>query len=529
MMKTGNRLTITVTDQETEYAIQCEEGQNILSALTCQKPGFSAPCGGNGICGKCRICLMDGFLAVSSQDKIIFTQNELEEGYRLACTAFPTSNCAVRLCMDKEEKIEVVTDNSRESEWKKDLRCSTKMAGDEYGIAVDLGTTTIAMQLIQKENKEVIGTHTALNPQRSSGADVLSRIQASCAGKKEVLQLQVRNALKDGIKILAQNCGITLDKIREIVIAANTTMVHLLMGYPCDSLGVAPFIPHSVEAALLDGKSIFPDMDEGCKVKIVPGISAFVGGDIVAGLYACGMMHSECVNLFLDLGTNGEMVLGNRENILVTSAAAGPAFEGGNISCGIGSIKGAISKVKLTDHHRAVVETIGKKPPIGICGTGVIEAISEMVQNGLIDKTGLLEKQYFDSGFFLAENEQHRPVVLTQRDIREIQMAKAAIRAGIEVLMSKYGADCERIDTVYLAGGFGYYADVEKMALIGMIPDALKEKTIAVGNTSLLGARSLLFEEADWNQLEIIRSRAEEISLALDHEFQMQYMKHINF
>ena len=232
--------------------------------------------------------------------------------------------------------------------------------------------------------------------------------------------------------------------------------------------------------------------------------------------------------MFIDLGTNGEMAVGNRDKLLVTSTAAGPAFEGGNISCGVGSVAGAVYGVSI-ENGQARVKTIGDRPPVGICGTGVIEVTAELFRTELLDETGLLDEDYFDDGFLLAETAEGQKITFTQKDVRELQLAKAAVRGGLETLLVRYGIGYEELEHVYVAGGFGVHLDMEKAVAIGLLPEEVLGKIKAVGNTSLGGAAVY---GQDPEAEEICRrmiENAEEIDLSTDKEFQDHYMDAMYF
>lgn len=227
--------------------------------------------------------------------------------------------------------------------------------------------------------------------------------------------------------------------------------------------------------------------------------------------------------MLIDLGTNGEMAIGNKDRIISTSTAAGPAFEGGNISHGIGSVRGAICSVSMED-GKIFYDTIGNAPALGICGTGVLDITAELVARGIVDETGLLDDDYFDDGVKIADSPGGEPIVFTQQDVREIQLAKAAVRAGIEVLMRRFGVGCEDIDTVYLAGGFGFKIDTDKAMAIGLLPEGFRGKIRVAGNTSLQGARACLFDEGQLSAAEMLGACAGEISLGGDAFFNQCYM-----
>lgn len=427
------------------------------------------------------------------------------------------------------------------SEKEDTVNCDALKGGNEkgniYAIAIDLGTTTLAFSLVDMVSKQILHTLTMLNSQRKYGADVLSRIQASVDGKQDELREFIQKDLREGIDELLKEYKITKEGnnlseqqsmyIDYIVISGNTTMIHFLMGYDCSTLGIYPFAPVNTELISGTVEEIIGYKQPGADIKttILPSISAFIGGDIVAGLYALDFAGKKEISLFVDLGTNGEIALGNCDRILTTSVAAGPAFEGGNISCGTGSVAGAICAVEINrnDVSDIKLNTIHNVPPCGICGTGVIETVAELLKCGLVDETGLLVDEYFDTGFSLTNTQN--PIVFTQQDIRQFQLAKAAVRTGIEILIKEYDITTDEIDKVYIAGGFGYHLNVAKAASIGLIPQELTSKTTAVGNTSLAGAVKYLTDPNASHILQRIKNASEDIILANDSDFQELYLK----
>jgi len=256
---------------------------------------------------------------------------------------------------------------------------------------------------------------------------------------------------------------------------------------------------------------------------MMPGISTFVGADIVSGMIAVDMDQSDEVCLLVDLGTNGEMVIGSREKMVSASTAAGPAFEGGNISCGVAGIPGAISSVSIEDGE-PTVGTIGDRPAIGLCGTGVLETVYELLKDELIDETGLMDDDYFDDGFPLAEG-----VVFTNKDVREVQLAKSAIRAGIEVLLQEYGVGYDGVARVYIAGGFGEKINQEKAIGIGLLPEEFDGKIIPIGNSSLAGAVMLAKDPSLGERFARVAAAAGETALAENPKFNDLYMDHMFF
>lgn len=522
------------------------EGESLLDTLTRYGIDAHGECAGNGSCGKCKIKVLDGDLKLSGQDKSILSDEDLDKGIRLSCMAYPDSSCSITLISKEETECYVVTDIANNitidsvNDNVKDIVNGDRLhhdnnstsytdisslvnssLSDSYIVGIDIGTTTIAVSLADKISQRVKQVYTAINPQRRYGADVISRIMSANDGKLITLRDVIRNELYMGICEVALIEGITIDKVSNIIIAGNTTMVHILMGYSCSGIGAYPFSPVSLSQIDCRMKDLFPCVYE-VPVTVMPGISVFVGGDITSGLMTCGFDKLDKPCLFIDIGTNGEMAIGDEDRILVSSTAAGPAFEGGNISCGVGSVPGAISQVSWTLEGMKYI-TIGNKPPIGLCGTGVIELVSELLDIGVIDNTGLMSEPYFTEGYEIAG------LRFIQKDIRELQLAKAAIRTGIELLIKRYNIGYTDIDKVFLAGGFGYKLDIIKAVHIGLIPEELGDKVIAVGNTCLSGTIKYAANNEVKESIDHIISVAKEIHLSKDEDFNKMYVEYMSF
>ena len=511
---------VTVCREGKENTFLLKDGQSLMEGLIEAGYQFSAACGGKGRCGKCRVQLLEGKVPATAEDESVFSEKELAEGWRLSCRMYPKEDIKVGFALNDESRFEVLGGET-----------AVTQGGEmesAYDVAVDIGTTTIAMELIGCDSGQVLGTAAFINSQRVYGADVITRIKASMDGKKEELRKHIRQDLGRGLKELAKKAGISLADIRKVIISGNTTMGHLLMGYDCDSLGVFPFTPVNIDFIRGAAEEILGMEGTKAEAVLLPGISTYVGGDIVSGLYACGFEREEEICMLIDLGTNGEMGIGNREKMLVTSTAAGPAFEGGNISWGAGSVAGAICSVKINGTD-VEYKTIQDEAPMGICGTGVVETVAELVKEELVDEMGSLDEDYFDDGFPLAKTLDGREIVFTQQDVREIQLAKAAIRAGVETLVLRYGITKEQVKKVYVAGGFGYKLDKEKAIAIGMLPEEFADKIETVGNSSLAGARQYLRDAAGEERLSKIVETSEEIGLSTDKDFNEFYMDGMMF
>ena len=511
---------VNITIKETGQVVSCKGEQTILQAFLEHGIYCNSPCGGNGTCGKCKIILCEGDIPVTTEDKKFYTKEQIEKGFRLACKSIPTTDCVISF-QDTEKEFEVVTEGQH---IQKDQGKICKEAA-KMGIGIDIGTTTVAVCLYDMESGQMLASYTDLNRQRQYGADVISRMQASNTGKKAELQACIKQELAEGILEVTKD--VDKNKVEKIVIAGNTTMIHLLMGYSCKTLGVAPFTPVNIDTIYTDTIELLDIEEVSCRIMIMPGITTFVGGDIVSGLYAVDADWEKEPVLFIDLGTNGEMAVGKQDRFLVTSTAAGPAFEGGNITWGTGSIRGAVCKAVLNNDSMQI-ETIGHAKPVGICGTGVIELTAELLNHDLIEESGLLDEEYFEDGYPVAHTEDGEAIVFTQKDIREIQLAKAAVRAGMETLLDAYGITYEQVAKVYVAGGFGYKMNIAKSVVIGLFPEELQDKIMAVGNSSLSGAAKALTETSQSRIKEIVDA-SEEISLSNDKRFQEYYMEYMMF
>lgn len=523
-------IKILVEDQGKKY--DCEAGSILIETLRQHGVRMDAPCGGSGRCGKCRVRVVNGELPVTAEDRAFLSVREIEAGVRLACVARPTRDLRIRVLARPAKQIAAVAGM--------DTPGSVKPA-ENCGIAVDIGTTTLAACLYGWPDGKVYETVTAVNSGRDFGADVLSRMEASNRGKRARLQELLQEDVRGLLAELLRRTGVRAEKIQKIVIAANMTMVHLLMGYSCETLGRAPFVPANKRMICADAMRILGESELRCPVTILPAVSAFVGGDIVSGMLSLGMDKGSDTVLLLDVGTNGEMALRHNGQIFVTSTAAGPAFEGGGISCGCASVPGAICSVRLAQDQTDLgispadkkegltVRTIGGAAPVGICGSGVLELVSEMLHRKLLDETGLLCEQYRESGFLLGKTASGEPVVFTQGDVRALQLAKGAIRAGIEALLAAAGVRAQEVSQICLAGGFGVRMDEHAAIRIGLLPEEFRGRIRPVGNSSLSGA----VYAGGCAQLapvcEELLAQCRQVTLAEQPEFEENYVKYMDF
>lgn len=535
-------------------------GRRVLDFLREMKIAISSPCNGAGVCGGCEVRLIEGTLPVTPEDSRLITERDLKDGWRLACRAIPQKDIVIEVPDAPAAEEHIVSVGAEKAsgagaEGKPVIpksasgsaaqKASSPVSGDShFGVAVDIGTTTLAASLVDLSSGQVFKTETAVNHQRTFGSDVVSRVQAAMNGHAEELQSLIRSDLRKLAESLSRSVP---GAISRIVIAANTTMLHLLMGWDSSGLTTYPFHPVSLGGETYPASEVLgaglPTAFDHCTVTLVHGISTYVGGDITAGLLASDFDKRSDPAFFLDLGTNGEMAVGNKDHLTVASAAAGPALEGGNISQGVSSVPGAICDVSINGVSVAI-RTIADAAPSGICGTGVIAAVAELLKSGIIDRTGKLREPYFHKGFPLTADGAIR---FTQQDIREVQLAKGAIRAGIACLLEAFAADkagdrkklSPEINNfkdpipaghLVLAGGFGYYLNPEKAAAIGLIPAeyARDHRTESAGNTALMGAVRCLTDPDAPARLQHIIDISEEDVLGNDPHFQELYIKYMN-
>lgn len=489
-----------------------------------------APCAGNGTCGKCKVKLKTK-LPYSKEEQKLLSVEEQNDGIHLACQVAGSYADEVE-CLDIDRQIE---DSMQTIEWdvvegamqtiENDMLADT--AKETFALGIDLGTTTIAVALLRLSDGIVIGTQSGINHQRIYGQDVISRITVALEGRAAFLRQKVREDLRKIIEKIIKEYQVGYEQITKVALAANTTMIHLLMGYDCKGLSAYPFEGIHLEGISGSAKEILGETRLDCRMYLFPGLSPFVGGDILSGIYELDMLHRERPVLFVDLGTNGEMVLGNKDRLLISSVAAGPAFEGGNISCGVGSVAGAISDVTITNGVCHVF-TIGEKKPAGLCGTGLIALISEMLNNGLLQQNGTMADE-LHGVYEIATDDFGDKITLLQKDVREFQLAKSAIYAGMKTLRKRSGYAANEIETVYLAGGFGSYLDVEKAIETGLLPGEWRGRYQWLGNSSLKGVVSYLKRGEEETTFLEIKERAKEVVLALDEEFEREYVEHMGF
>jgi uncharacterized 2Fe-2S/4Fe-4S cluster protein (DUF4445 family) len=472
-------------------AVEIEAARNALLLALLGEHGIEFPCGGEGLCGGCRVRVLSGWLPITEADHRQLSPQELVDGWRLACHARASGPVTLEC-----------------GQWRMDVLSDTAPlapAGKSgLGIAVDLGTTTVAAQMIDLSSGDVLAVETMLNPQAALGSDVMSRIRAVLEGAD--LTTAIRRALGGTIRKLSTGRE---SQVTEVVLVGNTVMHHLFCGIDVEPLAHVPFASPHLEERRFAPRDLSWALPERCVIRFAPCIGGFVGSDVLAGMMAVGMADGDDLVALIDLGTNGEIAIGNRHGVVCASTAAGPAFEAGAIRMGMRAVTGAVSHVSV--HGARVRATvIGDAAPRGICGSGLVDAVAAGLYSGAICASGRIANG--SKIFPVAE-----PVVLYQSDVRELQLAKGAIAAGFKLLLAEIGATVDQLRSVYLAGAFGNYVQVESALAIGLLT-APKGVIRAAGNTALRGAKTLAMqnEAAQMPQLR-------HISLAADAAFQDEF------
>ena len=488
--------------------IPAHDGQTLLEALRLAGLPVSAPCGGKGSCGKCRV------------------RCEGEEV--LACRTPARAGCTVELQELAGGAIAGVSDAFLPT-LETDRAASVRRLPASLGAAVDLGTTTVVAELLNLEDGSSLGTASAWNAQAAFGADVITRCQY-CMEHPDGLE-QLKQVIRQQIHGLIRSLGAEPENLQTLFIAGNTVMQHLYAGISPAGIAVAPFCP----AAFFTGDE---PVEPG--IRYAPCVAGYIGGDITAGLLASGLLLSKKKALFLDIGTNGEMALRMDDGFLGCAVASGPAFEGAGIACGMPGIAGAVSHVRWTG-EKPEFDVIGDVSPQGLCGSGLIDLLAVLLEKGIISGSGMLYgPDEAPDGFedWLGEDDTGRAVFyltadhkvfLTSADVRKLQLAKAAVAAGIAVLLKEADLKAEDLDALYLAGGFGTYMDIRSAVAIGMVPACLTDRTVFLQNSSLAGARIALTRPEAARELDEIRRSFRYLELSGNADFNREFPEQMFF
>lgn len=585
-----------VTFEPIGRTVESEE-KNLLEIARNSNIGIRSDCGGRGVCGKCKVVLIKGKLSdLSEQERKILKSEELQQNYRLACQSEVLSDSiifipkesrlekrkveestidpeieletAVRkilLLLDPPSLVDIRSDVERikakigEFEiplsilrklpellrgnrwevnvvlWKNKLiSIESKQSDQFFGLAIDIGSSKLVCHLVDlKSGKTLAKAHTE-NPQVSFGEDIVSRISYA---KKEENLIRLQRAVVDALSELVDEvCSIakvSAENIYEAVVVGNSVMHHLFFGITPRFIGVSPFTPAVSESISYPAKEIGLKMNPEGFVTSLPLIAGFIGSDATANLLLTKIYNSEELSMIIDIGTNTEIILGNKNKLLACSTPSGPAFEGAHITFGMKAVSGAIEEVEIRDEE-VLYKTIDDQKPKGICGSGMIDLVAELFRNGIINRNGKFLRETWRivreevPKFVIAkaeETEFGRAITVSEKDINEFLLAKAAIKAGWTILSAKLGIKAEEIEKIYLAGSFGKHIDLENARTIGLLPK--NGKVIFAGDSAVSGAKLALKSLRQREEIEKVVKRVEYIELSIEKDFQKVYLRSI--
>ena len=481
---------VRITFKNEDRVICVAKGTTLLEAQARAGLQPDAPCAGRGTCGKC---------------KVLMNSEEV-----LACQTTVDRDAIVELPRAHQEQILTGGISAQ----------AQPDGAHRYALAFDIGTTTVVAYLMNGETGELLSQASMRNPQTQYGADVISRIQMAMEGGADELASCIRSALGELTRQAARNAGIDPGEIALASIVGNTAMHHLLLGIDPSPLTKPPYMPKVAEALELPAAELLPIASNGT-VRVLPNIAGFVGADTVGCLLSTRFDRLEELTLMIDIGTNGELALGDHRSRLACSTAAGPAFEGARISCGMRGADGAVDHVWMEDGQLRW-HVIGEGDAAGLCGSGLLDLVAVLLENGTIDETG---KLLCGDAYQLGDT----VITLTQKDVREVQLAKAAIRAGVELMAEKLGVRVDHIRRVLLAGAFGNFMNPASACRIGMIPPCLLDRIESIGNAAGEGAKLCAVSEGEFEYSKRLASGTEFLELASLPQFQDCYVDALSF
>lgn len=512
---------LSILNSEKEFLF--EAGKSVMDVLVENGVYINNACNGNGTCGKCQVKI-DGQVCLS-------------------CEIFPEEDITIQL-LEKEKKHKVLT-SGYVPEFDFEPQVNLAGEGPKYGVAVDIGTTTVAAALVDMRTGEEVAQASDINPQKIFGLDVLTRITYEVNNPEEgkaKLQQTIVQGLNEMIDQMCSDAGASRKDIYEICVAANCTMLHTLLGVDATPIGIAPYTPVFVEAQKLPAEQIGISLADEAVLYCLPSVSGYVGADIVAGAYVCALDKAQENVLFIDIGTNGEMVLSKKGEMVSCSCAAGPALEGMNITCGMRAADGAIEDLTITEDG-VKLAVIGDKEAEGLCGSGILAVIKELVRCGFLKKNGaFIQKDSLDESDYRYDMIRldgkkrefvvkggDNPIIVTQGDVRQVQLAKGAILSGVKAMLSEAGMEMGQVDKVMIAGQFGAHLPAESIVGTEILPEELKEKIVYVGNSSKTGAYMALMSGKVKADMERLASEIAYIELAETEGYERLFAECINF
>ena len=415
---------------------------------------------------------------------------------------------------------------------------SEDTTGKNYGIALDIGTTTVVVYLVDLNNGKTLKAKASYNKQIAFGDDVITRIMyAEDKDGLNRLCTAIKGTINNLINKIAAEENILLTDINAVYCAGNTTMMHLFLNIPPCNIRKEPYIPVFNKCPVIKSRDTGLNINPEGIISCAPGVASYVGGDITAGVLACGMDNYSTISLLVDLGTNGEIVLGNKDWMLCCACSAGPAFEGVGIKCGMHAVNGAIERIELIENKsRVKYSTIDNMKPRGICGSGLLDIPAELLKNNVINRAGkfvpenssLVRKSDNNNEYEFVivspeESATGEKIVITESDIQNLMRSKGAVFLGIEILLKQVGLKFEDIEHIYVSGGFGTHIDIEKAIIIGLFPDISRDKFSFIGNSSITGAKICLLSRKARERIEVIARKMTYIELSTDPLFMSEY------
>jgi uncharacterized 2Fe-2S/4Fe-4S cluster protein (DUF4445 family) len=520
-------IKVTIRYGAGDEVVLGREGDLLLDILKKSGKLVSAPCGGLGICGKCMVTIAG-------------------LGSRQACRHVLSEDIEISMPVSGQACIlESAFGDQKQAEGRSGIETTSengvftvKYEGavidtytvtpgekpEQFGVALDIGTTTVVAYLEDLRSHTTVDVASFVNPQTGFGHDVISRIHYVMNHDSGLRTLRdtLIGAVNTAMDAMQNRTGVKSRDIYKITVVGNPTMLHFFCGIDPSTIAQAPYMPAFFAGRTMTGRETGLHMNPGGVVRVLPLISGFVGADVVAGIASTSLADSDGFSLYMDIGTNGEMACGNRDIIFCCASAAGPAFEGATIRCGVGGVRGAICSVGEEGYA-----TIGAAPPIGICGSGVVDITALLLNKGEIDRTGLMDRDFVVERAHRAASGYD--IVFTPQDVREVQLAKAAIAAGIRILMKTAGVNVHDIKQVYLAGAFGNFMNIRNATAIGLIPEGLEDAVVCVGNAAGTGARLALRSVDFEGSLQRIIEKTHYIELSGRRDFNDEFVNQMNF
>lgn len=525
--------TLTIKLEEEETHVPFRPGRSLLHILSNADVRVRAGCNETGACGLCTVQILAGKVNEPTPNELLNLKNsQLTQGVRLACQVVPEEDLQIAVLAQATRSTWKSLDGEAKSHNNVASAFSSYrlLSNDNrpYGVAIDLGTSHIKLSLYDLFNGQWVTGRYGLNPQENAGSDIMTRLVAAVESPRQAEEMsqQIMEAIGEALWDMAIKEGFKLNQVIRLVLVGNTAMLALMSGRSYDLLLQPGYWIRAIDCLPHDPESwaVTWGLHHEAKLEVIPPLAGFVGSDLLAGLLAIQMDANAHRSLFIDFGTNSEIALWDGETLWVTSAAGGPAFEGSGISCGLPAEPGAIYQVGIkSDELKYTV--IGNIEPQGLCGSGLVDLIAGLVRTGKLNNRGLFESIVPNEGFTLVQNEQN--IVLTKKDVDVFQRAKAAIGAGLEILLAKSGMKLEDLRCLYIGGAFGRYLNIANAQQIGLLPNIQHSLVELCGNTALAGSEEILLLPAAAQRLQKIKKRSRIINMSQCPDFENLFLHNL--